>query len=205
MTQLMRRWALPVFITSMLVSAPATAGAVTSSNSNHGSGDTRVFVQPRRPTLVSPIASVALAVQQKQHTGRQLCVSRSCKQREWLKHHPRPSWIKALRLYSLNSTAYCDRGETSTPRVDTKDGIVAVMRSWPLGRWYQVRSGVFKGKILQGEDHIGSGSEFDIWMESCSQADWYGRGQAPANAPIQVAEIRPQDAKAALTAQRHSH
>ena len=119
------------------------------------------------------------------------------------KHPQRPSWkVKALRFYTLNSTAYCNTGQTSTPKVSAHDGIVAVMGSWPLGRWYQVRSGALKGKILHGEDHIGSGSEFDVWMEDCSRANWYGRGQNPEKAPILVAEIASQVAEEAL---KHHH
>lgn len=92
MTQLMIRRALPVFIASMLVSAPALAGAVTSSNSNHGSGDTQLFAPPRRPMLTSPFASADQTMQHRQPIGSQECISRSCKRREWLKYHPRPRY-----------------------------------------------------------------------------------------------------------------
>jgi rare lipoprotein A (peptidoglycan hydrolase) len=92
MTQLMRRWAAPIFITSMLVSAPATAGAVTSNNSYHGAVGTQVSAQPRRPVFTFQITPSDLLTQPSRRTGRQACVTRRCKRREWRKHHPLPKY-----------------------------------------------------------------------------------------------------------------
>ncbi len=75
------------------------------------------------------------------------------------------------------------------------DGAVAVVRGWSLGHWYQIRSGPLKGKILHGEDHIGYGSQFDIWMPGgCNQ---YGRRS------IVVAEISRYHAIVAKAAQHN--
>lgn len=49
------------------------------------------------------------------------------------------------------------------------------MNSLPLGTRVRVTSGPFVGNILTVLDHIGYGSQFDIWQSSCSAADAYGR------------------------------
>lgn len=54
------------------------------------------------------------------------------------------------------------------------DGAVAVPRSEKLGGVYRILSGSMAGKVVTAEDHIGHGSEFDIWVANCA-AEGYGR------------------------------
>ena len=113
--------------------------------------------------------------------------------------HAKPTWRlrpPAIRTEVRNSTAYClPRGQTMANGRGTHDGAVAVPRSESLGRWYQVRSGPLKGKVLHAEDHIGFGSQFDIWMSSgCSQ---YGRRN------ILIVQISAIHARKVLWRQQH--
>jgi hypothetical protein len=192
------------FIGALIVSLLLlpTTSVMAGSSSIPNSGGTPSF---RAVSLNSPLVSTATASpflgrrvrNTSKRSGKQNCVTRHCKRREWRLHHPRPHFMRALHLFRLDSTAYCDHGQTASPGIETQEGVVAVLRSWPLGRYYQIRSGIFKGRILQGVDHIGSGSEFDIWMPSCGRADWYGRGK-PEEVPIVVAEVPSVQAHAAL-------
>jgi hypothetical protein len=179
------RYSLALIVSLLLLSTTIAVAAGSSSITKLGG-----ISIPRMVTLVSlPVSTTAF---QSRHSGRQLCRSVSCKRRGWLKHHPRPRYIPALKLLSLDSTAYCESGLTASEE-PTHDGVVAIVKGLPLGHYYQVRSGSMTGKVLQGKDYIGHSSEFDIWMPSCGQANVYGRQH------IQVAEIPSKKAKAALT------
>jgi rare lipoprotein A (peptidoglycan hydrolase) len=79
-----------IAILSMLILIPATAGAATSNNSNYRS-DAHVASEP--PNLIgNPLTPLALTGRAARHTARERCRSRQCKRREWLKHHPRPTY-----------------------------------------------------------------------------------------------------------------
>lgn len=103
---------------------------------------------------------------------------------------------KALAYHRFSSTAYTGGGRMANGRF-THDGAVAVARGTKLGLWYQVRSGPMKGKILRGEDYIGHGSQFDIWMPSYDAAVRYGRRS------IKVVRITSTAARKALWHQKH--
>jgi 3D (Asp-Asp-Asp) domain-containing protein len=178
----------PIAVIVSLLLLSTTSVAVGSSSITKIRGT----YAPKVVSLTSLKVSTTAFLSRHKRSGKELCKSRRCKRREWLKHHPRPRYIPATRLYQLESTAYCLSGSTSTAGVSAGEGVVAVPQSWPLGKYFQIRSGVLKGKVLYGADHIGSGSEFDIWMPTCDQANVYGRRG------IQVAEISPNKAKAAL-------
>lgn len=178
------RYSLALIVSLLLLSTTTVAAGSSSITKLSG------IAIPRMVTLASiPVSTTAF---QSQRSGKQLCRSRSCKRREWLKHHPRPRYIPALKLLSLDSTAYCESGLTASEE-PTHDGVVAIVKGLPLGRYYQVRSGPMTGKVLEGKDYIGHSSEFDIWMPSCSAAEAYGRQH------IQVAEIPSNRAQVALT------
>jgi hypothetical protein len=100
----------------------------------------------------------------------------------------------AIRLEVRNSTAYCDSGIMANGK-NVYDGAVAVPQSESLGRWYQVRSGPYKGRVLHAVDHIGSGSEFDIWMKGGCEA--YGRRN------ILIAQISSTHARKVLWRLKH--
>lgn len=116
------------------------------------------------------------------------------------KHQKRSGWRfrpPAIRFQVRNSTAYCGRQRLAVAGY-TRDGIVAVPRSESLGRWYQVRSGPLKGKVLHALDHIGDHSEFDIYLgnyDSVCQA--YGRRD------ILIAQITPTAARKVRWRQHH--
>ncbi|HVE80530.1 MAG TPA: hypothetical protein VNA68_00045 [Candidatus Dormibacteraeota bacterium] len=114
------------------------------------------------------------------------------------KRRKHPWKVRAKRFYRLRSTAYALTTQMANQRYP-RDGVVAVVRWWPLGRWYQIRSGPLKGKIVKGEDHIGAHSQFDIWMRTDELAFAYGRHR------ILVAEIPQWAAHQALVRQRRKH
>lgn len=84
-----------------------------------------------------------------------------------------PIELVSSRVRSVDSTAYCEHGRMANGR-RTHDGAVA-MNHVPFGSRYRVLNGPKKGKVLKVEDRIGSGSQFDIWVNSCRGAKYYGR------------------------------
>jgi len=86
---------------------------------------------------------------------------------------PLSSPVTAKAIRTVESTAYCLRGTMANGR-RTHDGAVA-MNGVPFGTRFRILSGPLRGKIVTVEDRIGSGSQFDIWMSSCSAARQYGR------------------------------
>lgn len=167
-----------ILITSLLIFVATPVAAETSSTTSYSQVT---------PVALADAVPVAVASKAQPTTGRKQHPRKS-KRRSWRYRPP------AIRLMRLESTAYCLGGRMANGRF-THDGAVAVPRSWPLGGWYQVRSGPLKGKILKAEDHIGHGSQFDIWMP-CSSTAWYGRRS------IAVAQIKPHHATLVLRAQR---
>jgi hypothetical protein len=119
------------------------------------------------------------------------------------KAHRKSRWLKAISFSRLDSTAYCGSQGVSRPsryHHTAEDGVVALPQGTPLGGWYQIRSGPLRGKIVQAVDYIGSGSQFDIWLDSCSRANnWYGRQS------IKVAQVSPYQAVADITRQHKRH
>lgn len=160
---------LVMAVTSMLILSVATAKEETSITGDIG---------------VSPAFAHTKSTKHHKH-------HRTRHKRRWRYRPP------ALRFYHLESTAYGLTGRMSNGRY-THDGAVAVPRSWPLGGWYQVRSGPLKGKVLHAEDHIGWGSQFDIWMPYSRTAQ-YGRRT------ILVARIKPRHARRVLRFQHKRH
>ena len=168
---------MAALITSLLIPAATVMAAETSSTTQLSQVAT---------VALADIAPVAVATKSQPTTGQKLR-PKIKKRRSWRYRPP------AIRLMRLESTAYCLGGRMFNGRF-THDGAVAVPRSWPMGGWYQVRSGPLKGKVLKAEDRIGHGSQFDIWMP-CSRTAWYGRRS------ISVAQIKPHHAKLVLRAQ----
>lgn len=168
---------MAALITSLLIPAATVMAAETSSTTQ----TSHIAMM-----ALADSAPVAIASKQQPTTGRKL--KRQKRRRSWRYRPP------AIRTMRLESTAYCLGGRMSNGRL-THDGAVAVPQSWPLGGWYQVRSGPLKGKVLKAEDHIGHSSQFDIWMP-CSRTAWYGRRS------IVVAQIKPHHAALVRRAQR---
>lgn len=169
---------LATLTTSLLIFVATAVAAETSSTTQTGQVATMALAET---------APVVVATKRQQTTGRKLKPTAK-KRRSWRYRPP------AIRMMRLESTAYCLGGRMANG-LYTHDGAVAVPRSWPLGGWYQVRSGPLKGKILKAEDHIGHSSQFDIWMP-CHRTAWYGRRS------VAVAQIKAHHAKLVLRAQK---
>lgn len=96
------------------------------------------------------------------------------------------SHASAATLRSVDSTAYCGHGtmkDGSQTRTDAAGiGSVAVLQSayqsWaPMGSKWIVINGPRHGRTYQVRDRAGSGTQFDLFEESCSAARVYGRHQ----------------------------
>lgn len=74
----------------------------------------------------------------------------------------------------VESTAYCLRGTTKSGK-RAGPGQAAMLGTANLGSVWEVLSGPRQGARLEVTDRIGKGSQFDIWMASCSEARAYGR------------------------------
>ena len=102
------------------------------------------------------------------------CHTHACYHRvavHWRKTHPRPLG----RHYTVSSTCYAQSGLTASGE-QTRPGIVAVLPGFlPLGTWIELDRPAFGRKRYQVEDHIGSGSELDLYNPSESACEAYGR------------------------------
>lgn len=75
----------------------------------------------------------------------------------------------------MASTCYAQSGTTASGE-QTRPGIVAVLPGFlPLGAWIRLDHPAFGRSVYQVEDHIGSGSELDIYNPSESACLQYGR------------------------------
>jgi len=77
------------------------------------------------------------------------------------------------RHYTVSSTCYAQGGTTAS-REQTRPGIVA-NNFLPLGSWIELDHPEFGRQRYQVEDHIGSGSELDLFNESEAACINYGR------------------------------
>jgi 3D (Asp-Asp-Asp) domain-containing protein len=68
-------------------------------------------------------------------------------------------------------TAYCGGGTTASGRQVYEGEVATIRRDVPFGT--RVRIGDLGTFVV--EDRIGHGSEFDVYMSSCSRADEFGR------------------------------
>jgi hypothetical protein len=68
------------------------------------------------------------------------------------------------------STAYCT-GKTTANGESVHEGGVALNFAKMNTFWRVVET----GKVYKANDHIGHGSEFDIYMSDCSRAVRYGK------------------------------
>jgi len=89
--------------------------------------------------------------------------------------HVVSSLEEGIGQYSASSTAYCDSGPTASGS-GTYEGEVASNRH-PIGTRLRITSGPQAGREVSVQDRIGSGSELDFYMGSCSAAARYGRQQ----------------------------
>jgi 3D (Asp-Asp-Asp) domain-containing protein len=121
----------------------------------------------------TPIAHVAKHHRHKKHKHNR-CHTHACYHRmavHWRKMHPLGTH------YTVSSTCYEQSGLTASGE-QTHPGIVAVMPGFlPLGTWIELDHPAFGRRRYQVEDHIGEGSELDIFNESQSACNAYGRQQ----------------------------
>jgi 3D (Asp-Asp-Asp) domain-containing protein len=76
----------------------------------------------------------------------------------------------------VSSTCYAQGGETATPNVDAYFGEVAVLPGFlPLGTHILLDRPAFGRRAFVVRDHIGYGSELDIFNPSESACLQYGR------------------------------
>jgi len=76
----------------------------------------------------------------------------------------------------VSSTCYAQGGQTATPGVDAYFGEVAVLPGFlPLGTHIELDHPAFGRSEFIVYDHIGSGSELDIFYPSESACNDYGR------------------------------
>ena len=122
------------------------------------------------------VPSVASAHRPRHRPG---CHSRRCDvrvDRIWAAHH-RPR----RRLgphYVVSSTCYAQSGTTASGE-QTRPGIVAVLPGFlSLGTWIVLDRAVFGRRRYQVLDHIGSGSELDVFNASEAACLDYGRREA---------------------------
>ena len=89
-------------------------------------------------------------------------------------HHRRPLG----RHYTVSSTCYAQGGPTATPHVDAYFGEVAVLPGFlPLHTRIRLDHPAFGRRDFVVLDHIGEGSELDIYNPSESACNIYGRQQ----------------------------
>jgi hypothetical protein len=174
-----------------LATALAVAALALNTTPVFGQADTT------RPAQVAPAQPTTSTATKRKAAAK---AARARRRRAEAAREHRRLWPSALRSYTLDSTAYCGdqgfpEGSITSSGEGVHDGIVAVLPDWPLGEWFQVRSGPLTGKILHGQDHLGSGSQFDIWMPS--GCDAYGRHE------IKVNQISQRSAEIAMAAQHH--
>lgn len=82
------------------------------------------------------------------------------------------------RHYDVSSTCYAQGGPTATPGVDAYFGEVAVLPGFlPLGTRIRLDHSAFGRRDFIVRDHIGEGSELDIYNPSESACNIYGRQQ----------------------------
>lgn len=110
-------------------------------------------------------------------------------------------------VYSVDSTAYSDQGLTASG-MWTGDGIVAVLPGHILdtygwGTRVQILDGPLAGKVVIIQDHIGWGSQFDVWLPSEGECLQYGRRQI--HVQVLVDPPAPADPVAARIAWAKQH
>lgn len=89
-----------------------------------------------------------------------------------IRHHP------LGRHYTVSSTCYAQGGATATPHVDAYFGEVAVLLGFlPLHTRIRLDRPAFGRRDFVVLDHIGEGSELDIFFPSESACESYGRQQ----------------------------
>ncbi len=71
---------------------------------------------------------------------------------------------------TVSATGYCGGGTTASGESAHEGGVA--MNAAPLGSTWQVLG---SGSTYTVNDRIGSGSDFDIYFSSCSDADAFGR------------------------------
>jgi 3D (Asp-Asp-Asp) domain-containing protein len=76
--------------------------------------------------------------------------------------------------YEVSSTCYAQGGQTATPGVDASFGEVA-NNFLPLGTHIMLDQPAFGRREFVVDDHIGSGSELDIYYPSEAACEAYGR------------------------------
>ncbi len=77
--------------------------------------------------------------------------------------------------YTVDSTCYAQGGTTASGQ-QARPGIVAVLPGFlPLGTWITLDRPAFGRRRYQVEDHIGQGSELDIFNPSEAACLRYGR------------------------------
>ena len=80
------------------------------------------------------------------------------------------------RHYEVSSTCYAQGGPTATPGVDAYFGEVAVLPGFlPLGTHILLDHPAFGRRTFIVRDHIGEGSQLDIFNPSESACLQYGR------------------------------
>jgi 3D (Asp-Asp-Asp) domain-containing protein len=80
------------------------------------------------------------------------------------------------RHYEVNSTCYAQGGATATPGVNAYLGEVAVLPGFlPLGTLIHLDRPAFGRSYFRVRDHIGHGSELDIFNPSERTCLAYGR------------------------------
>lgn len=78
----------------------------------------------------------------------------------------------------MSSTCYAQGGPTATPHVDAYFGEVAVLPGFlRLGTRIRLDHSAFGKRNFIVRDHIGKGSELDIYNPSESACEAYGRQQ----------------------------
>lgn len=112
------------------------------------------------------------------------CHSKRCERRQralWAAHHLGPH-------FSVSSTCYAQGGTTASG-LQARFGIVAVLPGFlRLGTRIRLDRPAFGRRDFLVEDHIGSGSQLDIFWPSESGCNAYGRQQRGFR--VSVAENR---------------
>lgn len=93
-------------------------------------------------------------------------------------HHPHHHHRPLGRHYDVSSTCYAQGGPTATPGVDAYFGEVAVLPGFlPLHTKIRLDHPAFGRRDFVVLDHIGEGSELDIFNPSEDACKVYGRQQ----------------------------
>lgn len=88
------------------------------------------------------------------------------------------AWQANAYAWTVSSTSYspCSAGQTMADGSRVRWGSVAVPEgALALGTRITLRPGLYGRHRFTVRDHIGHGSQLDIWQSSCSGAIQYGR------------------------------